>query len=152
MKKKGITSFVSVVESITIPTSETIPPQPTENPLPQTFKDFDIEFDPSVTLGNFFNEPHSPNPNPNPEQHQQELAKVLSDIELFDQEFSSPLPENPNTQPQQLENPQPHSPQPEHLQPHSPQRKKFTTTLSSTRTSEPQLTLTREWKLSHSSL
>ena len=62
--QKGNPSFVSVVKSIAIPTSETIPPQPIKNPSPQTFEDFDIEFDPSVTLGNFMNEPHSPNPNP----------------------------------------------------------------------------------------
>ena len=89
-KKKGNTSFVSVVESIVVPTSETIPHQPTENTSPQTFEDFDIEFNPSVTLGNFLNEPHSPNPNP---EQNQELARVLSDIELFDQDFHSPIPE-----------------------------------------------------------
>ena len=52
-KKKGNTSFVSIVESIVYPTSETIPSQQTEDTSPQNFEDFDIEFDPSITLGNF---------------------------------------------------------------------------------------------------
>ena len=117
-KKKGNTYFVYVVESIVFPTSKIVPPQPTENLSPQTFEDFDIEFDPSVTLGNLLNEPHSPNPHP--KQHQPELARVLSDIELFDQDFSSPVPKNPNTQFQQPKNPQPHSPNPENENPLTP--------------------------------
>ena len=126
-KKKGNPSSVSVIESITVSTSEAMPSQP-ENSSPQTFEDFDIDFDPSVTLGNFLNEPHSPTQNPNPEHHQPELAKVLSDIELFDQDFSSPIPENPNTQqppeipqPEIPQSPQKEIPHPENTQPHSPQ-------------------------------
>ena len=58
------------------------------------FDDFDIGFDPSETLS--LRETHSLPINPNTETTQPELAKVLSDIESFDQNISAPTPENPN--------------------------------------------------------
>ena len=42
-KKKGNSSFIFIVESILLSTSETpSSPKPTEDPSPQTFDDFDI--------------------------------------------------------------------------------------------------------------
>ena len=85
-------------------TSETpSSPKPIEDPSPQTFDDFDIEFDPSVTLENILNEPNYPNPHL--EQNQPELAQVLSNIDQFDSEFQDPHIENPNTHASQPENP-----------------------------------------------
>ena len=110
-KKKGNPSSVTVLESITISTSEPIPTQ-SEIPTPQTFDDFDIGFDPSETLS--LRETHSLPINPNTETTQPELAKVLSDIESFDQNIFAPTPENPNSE-TTTEDPQPDiplSPQP----------------------------------------
>ncbi|CAI8614717.1 unnamed protein product [Vicia faba] len=103
-KKKDNSSFISVVESIVFPTSETPSSlKPVEDPSPQTLEHFDIEFDPSVTLENILNKPLSPNLHL--EQNHPELPRVLSDIDQFDPDFQTHNPGNPNFQTPQTENP-----------------------------------------------
>ncbi|CAI8591910.1 unnamed protein product [Vicia faba] len=110
-KKKGNPSFIFVVESMILSTSETpSSPKPTEDPSPQTFDDFDIEFDPSLTLENILNKPHSTTSHL--DQNQPELAQVLSDIDQFDPEFQAPHIENLNSQAPNSKNSNVHAPQP----------------------------------------
>ena len=74
-KKKGNPSFISVVESVLLSTSENPPsPKPTEDPSPQTFDDFDIDFDTSLSLDNLLNNP----PTTHLDQKQPGLAQALS--------------------------------------------------------------------------
>ena len=52
-KKKCNSSFVSVIESIFLSTSETpLSPKPAEDPSPQTLDDFDLEIDTSIPSNN----------------------------------------------------------------------------------------------------
>ena len=93
-KKRGNPSSVTVLDSVSVSTSVPIPTQ-SEIPTPQTFDDFDIGFDPSETLT--LRGTHSLPINPNIETTQPKLAKVLLDIETFDQHISAPIPVNPNS-------------------------------------------------------
>ena len=92
-KKKGNPSFVSIIESVLLSTSKNpSSPKPTKDPSPQTFDDFDIDFDTSLSLDNLLNNPHTTHL----DQNQPELAQVLSDIDQFDSLFEAPHTENPN--------------------------------------------------------
>ena len=97
------------MKSILLSTSENpSSPKPTEDPSPQTFDDFDIEFDTLISLYNLLDNP----PTTHIDQNQPELAQVLSNIDQLDPLFQAPHSENPNFE-------APHSKNPNFESPHS---------------------------------
>ena len=77
-KKRGNTFSITVLDSIVVSTSIPIPTQ-SENPTPQTFDDFDIDFDPSesLTLRRSCSQPQ----NPNTEATQKKLGCKLPSLQ-----------------------------------------------------------------------
>ena len=75
--KKVNPSLMSIIESLLLSTYENpTSPKPIDDPSPQNFDDFDIEFDPSLSLDNLLDNP----PTTHLDQNHLELAQVLSDI------------------------------------------------------------------------